>query len=341
MCSRVLAEPGGSLNGLEMRRAIPDSVGHLLPKPFITGRLKAPCGVIDRTFLIFPGIGAKRERMLWRAGIHDWSSYLEAAVLPGVTPTTRNGHRGLVETAQAARQAGDWARLAALFPVNEHWRFYPELAPRVGCLDIETTGTHRGSPTTVVGVHEPATGTTHQLVRGFDLDHTHLKALLSRFDILVTFNGNAFDLPILRHQFPRAVPDVPHVDLRGPLSRLGFRGGLKRIEHGLGLRRPEEVVGIDGYEAVLLWRRHELRRDGEALAKLLAYNKEDVVSLKPLADFATAALYNAHCRYWHGRPATVRWPAGSRIEDLPPECEGIPGVDPDAESVQLALTHGS
>ncbi len=88
-------------------------------------------------------------------------------------------------------------------------------------------------------------------------------------------------------------------------------------------------------------RRCEKRIVQAALTKHRGYNSDDVVSLKQLADFATAALYNPHCRYWHGRPATVRWPAGSCIEDLPPECEGIPGVDPDAESVQLALTHGS
>lgn len=285
--------------------------------------------MIDRTFLVLPGIGPKKERQLWKHGVHDWNSYLDADHLPGVTAKTRDGHRGLVDTLIDAHRRRDLARLAHLFPNREHWRFYAQTAPRAGYLDIETTGTDPRSTVTVVGVWDPAAGVTHQLVQGTNLDHDTLAACLARFDILVTFNGTGFDIPVLRNHFPHAVPHIPHLDLRGALARLGFKGGLKRIEVALGIQRPDEVRGVDGYEAVLLWRRYLMRGDREALQRLVDYNREDVINLEPLARFACAALGNQLCHYWDASPEPVVWPGGAPPAVLPRECEHIRGVAPE------------
>lgn len=284
--------------------------------------------MIDRTFLILPGIGPKRERSLWKAGVETWSDYLAAPSIPGVTSATRSGHLGLLEAAQEAYDAQAWNRLGHLFPNREHWRLFGKTRARAAYLDIETTGTDPRSTITVVGVWDPAAGVTHSLIQGQDLDHDNLAALLSRFDIFVTFNGTGFDLPVLRNHFPHAIPDIPHLDLRGALSRLGFKGGLKRIEVALGLERPDEVRGVDGFEAVLLWRRYRMRGDQEALQRLVDYNREDVVNLEPLARFAYGALHNSVCGYWGGPLAPVSWP-GAMPETLPRECVGVPGVDPE------------
>ena len=63
-----------------------------------------------------------------------------------------------------------------------------------------------------------------------------------------------------------------------PLRRIGLRGGLKNIEHTLGISRSDETTGIDGFEAVRLWRRYERGEEG-ALDLLLEYNREDIVNL--------------------------------------------------------------
>lgn len=273
--------------------------------------------VIPRSFLFLPGIGEKREVALWRRGITHWRDYPRDRPPRGV-PTPRHAeHCRLLERATKALDTQDLSTLSRLIPKNEHWRFWGPIAPRVGCLDIETTGTHEGARVTVVGVHDATSRTTHQLVADRDLTPDALKRLLARFDLFVTFNGNGFDLPVLRGRYPRAVPTVPHLDLRGPLRRLGYRGGLKKIETDLGIARPDDVHGIDGFEAVRLWRRHE-RGDARALDTLLAYNEEDVRNLVPLAHFVTTVLRNTHAPLWQEPVEPVPWPGGTPPQVLPP-----------------------
>jgi uncharacterized protein YprB with RNaseH-like and TPR domain len=68
-----------------------------------------------------------------------------------------------------------------------------------------------------------------------------------------------------------------------------MRGGLKKIEVDNGIQRPAEIAGLNGYDAVLLWRRH-LRGSHEALEKLIAYNRADVVNLERLTEIADQGL---------------------------------------------------
>ena len=92
--------------------------------------------------------------------------------------------------------------------------------------------------------------------------------------------------------FSSARLDQAHIDLRFVLASLGHRGGLKAIERRLGLSRDASIEGVDGFEAVYLWRRAE-RGDRAALEKLLLYNLTDVVNLVELAETAVAAKRRA------------------------------------------------
>jgi uncharacterized protein YprB with RNaseH-like and TPR domain len=65
------------------------------------------------------------------------------------------------------------------------------------------------------------------------------------------------------------------------LHHLGYHGGLKRIEHQWGIVREDGVAGLTGFDAVLLWARYR-RGDSEALERLIAYNRADVVNLEVL-----------------------------------------------------------
>jgi uncharacterized protein YprB with RNaseH-like and TPR domain len=65
------------------------------------------------------------------------------------------------------------------------------------------------------------------------------------------------------------------------LHRLGYHGGLKRIERQWGIVREDGVAGLTGFDAVLLWARYR-RGEPEALERLIAYNRADVVNLEVL-----------------------------------------------------------
>ena len=106
----------------------------------------------------------------------------------------------------------------------------------------------------------------------------------------MTFNGLSFDMPILQKYFGFKW-DKPHIDLRFICSRLGYSGGLKNIEKIFNIRRPDGIDGMSGEDAVTLWRDWRKNHDREALDRIIAYNEEDIVNLKPLAEKTIPLLW--------------------------------------------------
>lgn len=243
--------------------------------------------LLRRTFLHLPGVGPRRELILWRAGVTDWEEFLVrgAALLPA---KLREPGREMVARCLAALvEPGGMAGLAGLIPPAEHWRFYPRCG-RVVALDIETGGSPEDwGGVTVVGLYDGREVAQYVADRNMWLLNDAMKG----YDVVVTFAGTSFDLPVLRQVFPGLYVPPVHIDLRWVLKRLGLTGGLKRIERVLGLRRPEEVEGLGGYEAVWLWQRH-LAGEAGALERLLLYNAQDVINLFPLLRWAVGNLAN-------------------------------------------------
>ncbi|MGD0218675.1 MAG: ribonuclease H-like domain-containing protein [Desulfobaccales bacterium] len=236
--------------------------------------------MLKRTFIHLNGVGPRREADFWRQGVSTWDDFLSAPRLSGLS---WERYRLLQEELrESVRQAADPAYFAARLAAGEHWRLFRAFRPRVGYLDIETTGSYwPGMSVTVVGLYDGSS--LQQFVQGRNLQQ--FPQSLADFDLLVTFNGTQFDLPVLRNYFPDLALPPLHVDLRFLLARLGYRGGLKKIEPRFGIRRPGEVDGMDGYMAVILWERHQ-RGDRTALELLLQYNREDVVNLEILMEQA-------------------------------------------------------
>jgi uncharacterized protein YprB with RNaseH-like and TPR domain len=209
-----------------------------------------------------------------------WEDFLAAPQVPGLSPARLSQLKaGVAESLKNAARADYFARRLTM---GEHWRLFDAFRAGAAFLDIETTGaTWAGQQVTVVGLYRH--GLFQQFIEGYNL--RQFPAAIAGVDILVTFNGAQFDLPVLRANFPGLKLPAGHVDLRFLLKRLGYRGGLKKIEPHFGILRPPEVAGMDGYEAVLLWQRHR-RGDRTALELLLTYNREDVLNLEILMDQA-------------------------------------------------------
>jgi uncharacterized protein YprB with RNaseH-like and TPR domain len=241
--------------------------------------------MLERTFLHIPGVGLKRERAIWRAGVRDWRDFLERG--PALVPKNIfNLGRPIIEASLQARASRDGlGELAAMIPLAEHWRFYPAY-PKVVFLDIETGGDlNDWGGVTAVGLFDGEQ--VEQYVAGrnlHELDHA-----LRGYDIVCTFAGGTFDLPVLKSVFANLYIPPVHIDLRWVLKRLGYTGGLKRIERQLEIERPEQVRDLGGYDAVRLWRAH-LAGDPQALDILLQYNAYDVINLEPLLNLAVRRL---------------------------------------------------
>lgn len=128
------------------------------------------------------------------------------------------------------------------------------------------------------------------LVQGEDLES--FRDLITHYSMIVTFFGSGFDLPVLQKRFRGLEFDQIHLDLCPTLRDIGYRGGLKKIEKEFGIERSEETQGLTGLDAVYLWRRHRYG-SSEALERLIAYNREDVVNMKTIADQAFPALVDS------------------------------------------------
>ena len=233
--------------------------------------------MLEHTFIHIPGIGPKTERYLWRHGIITWKHFLSNKE----TPLSKARDAIVRQNLEASLENRDNIQffLDRLRPADS-WRVFDRFKDRAVYLDIETSGLYQGvDEITVIGLYDGKTVKT--LVNGINLHQ--FESEITPYELVITFNGSQFDLPFIRRQFPNISLPPAHIDLRFFLKRLGYRGGLKAIEKSFGLSRVSAIDGIDGYEAVLLWRAYQWG-DESALDRLIQYNTADIVHLRPLME---------------------------------------------------------
>lgn len=246
--------------------------------------------MLTATFQLVPGLGPRRELRLWQAGVGHWGAYEGSSVkLSGRADAAL---REALREASAAHEAGDVDTLAGLLPAREHWRLFEAFGAGAAYLDIETSDDVVGNASISAIGFLDGRG-PRLLLAGRDLER--FPELARGWSMLVTFNGLAFDLPILRRAFPGWEPPVAHMDLRHVLARLGHGGGLKAIERRLSalhLARPAHLAGLDGADTGWLFRRGR-EGDREALRRFAEYNLYDAINLRTLAAYAYNSLVEA------------------------------------------------
>lgn len=248
--------------------------------------------MIESTFLFLNGIGLTTERRLWDQGIRTWREFLQQSSIRGLSPGRKFLYDTDVQLALDQHALDNPRFFASCLKARDQWRLYEWLRHRAVFLDIETAGGPYGD-VTVVGLF--GHGRMLSLVRGDTLTEARLCEEVSQYDLIVTFFGSGFDVPYLQAMFPRFHIDQPHLDLCFAAKQLGLRGGLKQIERMVGIERKGALQGMDGWDAVRMWRRWRHSRDSEALDLLLAYNEADCVNLQPLADLLYCRLLE-QCR---------------------------------------------
>ena len=244
--------------------------------------------MITSSFCLLPGVGVRTERRFWRDGLSTWDRFLAARVVRGISSARKALFDDRIAKAQEHLTQDDSRYFAKTLPARHQWRLYEWLRERALYLDIETDSFGH---ITVVGLY--GRGGYTALVRNESLGLIRLREEVSRYDLLVTFCGSSFDLPMLRAHFPDLPLDQPHIDLCGVGRQLGYRGGLKAIERMIGIDRADVLQGFSGEDAVRQWNRWRHERDENARRLLLAYNEADCVNLQPLADAFYCRLVQA------------------------------------------------
>jgi hypothetical protein len=152
-------------------------------------------------------------------------------------------------------------------------------------LDIETTGLYVGpDQITVVGIYL-VDGRESRMVQlvGSDVTERNIIEALKGVQTIYTYNGSRFDLPFIKASIGLNLDNFfAHRDLMYDCWHCNLKGGLKKVEVTLDIDR--ELKGLDGWDAVILWRRYAESGDNEALKTLLHYNREDVMNLKTLRE---------------------------------------------------------
>ena len=173
-------------------------------------------------------------------------------------------------------------------------------------LDTETSGLAGGTGTYafLVGVGRFMDGAFH-LEQFFMRDPAEeagmLEALaefLAPTQALVTFNGKAFDAPLLRtryslHNIPLPFKEHAHLDLL-PLARRLWRDrlpsrALKYLEENV-LSAPRTVEEVPGYEIPYLYFDYLRSRDARPLKGVFYHNSMDVVAMAALLSHVSAML---------------------------------------------------
>lgn len=171
--------------------------------------------------------------------------------------------------------------------------FAPE---RILYLDTETTGlAGAGTVAFEVGLGWLAADGFHvrQLVmRDYPEERFLLEEIVriaERFDVVCTFNGKTFDLPLLRNRFimnriRTACLDVPHIDLLHIARRVWKlrlqKCNLTNLEEALlGIPRVDDLPGALVPERFFTYLK---TGDFSLLDDVLDHNRQDIVSLQTL-----------------------------------------------------------
>ena len=194
------------------------------------------------------------------------------------------------------------------------WAKAPEISnlplSKFAFLDTETSGLSGGTGTYafLVGVAR-FTDDKFVLQQFFMRDPAEEPALLEGLasflapcEVLVTFNGKAFDAPLLTtryklHYIPVPYQAYAHLDLL-PLARRLWRDrlasrALKYLEeHILGLKRSSEEV--PGYEIPWLYFDYLRTGDARPLAGVFYHNAMDVVAMAALLAHMNEMLQNPY-----------------------------------------------
>jgi uncharacterized protein YprB with RNaseH-like and TPR domain len=237
--------------------------------------------MIKNTFLLLEGISYKKEQNIWQQGINDWNDFLSRDKVIGISKKRKQTYNSKINEIHSALLKEDYQELSKLIPKKDHWRLYPYLKDECVFLDIETSSVN-GYITCMTfydGIN------TMTLVKNQNLYPDNIRRILSKFKMIVTFNGNVFDLPFLKKYYNNIIPEMPCWDLRHSCHGIGLKGGLKEIEKELGIKRQNEIVErIKGGDPITLWRTFLATGDAYYLELLVEYNQEDAINLKSIAD---------------------------------------------------------
>ena len=234
--------------------------------------------MITNSFIFLPGIKTKTEQNIWNQNIKDWNDFLQTKEVKGISSKRKIFFNGLIKSAKEAYLNEDLEWFIKNWPSSETWRLYDYFKDECCYIDIE-------GDINIIGIYDGYE--TRTMIRKINMDISLLRKELSKYKLVITYNGGAYDLPKLKKYF-NLFHDKIHIDLKTICRRVNLTGGLKNIEKMLKIKRAPHLYGSAAscYRAFLASGRREF------LEGLVEYNEQDCISLKPIMKYCYLKLVN-------------------------------------------------
>tara|TARA_Y100000310_G_scaffold89923_1_gene87104 strand:- start:61533 stop:62270 length:738 start_codon:yes stop_codon:yes gene_type:complete len=210
------------------------------------------------------------ESRIWQQGISNWDEFIKIGKVNGISSQKKYQYNRKIHEAKIALDRDNLSYFKGKLPQVEMWKFFALYKEDCCYLDIEADASGK---ITVIGISNYFE--TNFFVKGVNLDRKLLLLELSKYKIIITFNGGAFDLPKIKREL-EIIPNQLHIDLKPLCVNLGLKGGLKEVEKQLNIERPQHCKG----NPIDLWKTFHASGDREYLDLLLEYNGEDCYNLK-------------------------------------------------------------
>ncbi|MGR3316868.1 MAG: ribonuclease H-like domain-containing protein [Candidatus Anammoxibacter sp.] len=231
--------------------------------------------MLAHTFCHIKGLSCQAEKRLWDLGIISWDDYLKNTS-EIFSEKKDKIIREEIEASKIALKAPSIDFFFSRLPIEQKVRLYPQFKDKIVFVDIETTGLSiKKDLITAIAVYDGKI--VKNYINGQNL--WDFVADITKYTIIVTYNGIKFDIPFLKKFFGLSLNHF-HIDLCPILHKFGYYGGLKKIERTLGIKR--QIEDVTGKDAVVLWKRYKNENDNNALNKLILYNSQDVLTLEQI-----------------------------------------------------------
>ena len=235
--------------------------------------------MIRNSFIFLEKVSKKKEQNILKQGIKDWNGFLQTKKIKGISNRSKSYFDRKIKEAKLFLLKDSPSYFINKLPKKEMWRLYSYFKDDCCFLDIEIDSYGK---VILVGISNHFE--TKHFVKGINLDLVENE--LSKYKIIVTFNGSSFDLPKLKKMDIEI--NLAHIDLKPLCINLNLKGGLKEVEKILNLKRPSHLHG----NPVQLWKAFHASGDQEYFNLLLEYNREDCENLIEIMDYVYKEMSN-------------------------------------------------
>ncbi len=232
--------------------------------------------MIENKFFFLPNISVKKENKIigflkQNNFSLNWTGFLKAKKILGITDEKKKVYDNILLFLKRKLLEEDFEIFKIILKQKDHYLLYPYFKDNIIFLDIETCGYDKNKNITFIGLSD---GENFKLFNPNNITFDISKILKNK--MIVTFNGNVFDIPHIKKKLNYNFETNFFIDLRFLLNKINIKGSLKEVEEKFNIKRNLKLSSGD---PLLLYKKFYATQDYYYLELLEEYIKQDVESL--------------------------------------------------------------